>query len=405
MATDSPESSPSPSNSTRSRYATATAEFSPDDATKHARSSGSSFSSLAVTFGSIPNSTVNAFCGASAGIASGIVTCPLDVIKTRLQAQGSFRPRNHTRPSKAIYNGLVGTARVIWKEDGVRGMYRGLGPMLLGYIPTWAVYMSVYDYSKDFFYTKIENKWLARISASITAGACSTLATNPIWVVKTRLMSQVSSRSLEEFRSPWQYKNTWDAFRHMYKNEGIVAFYSGLTPALLGLSHVAIQFPLYEFFKMKFTGLEMGQTNESAHWTGILSATILSKICATSATYPHEVLRTRLQTQQRSLPPQSPEGISFRGHSGYGHHTRPPGTSSSDGMINLPRYRGMLRTCKTILKEEGWRAFYNGMGTNMVRAVPAAVTTMMTFESLKSLHQRLKFEGEEIERQRRHLES
>lgn len=271
--------------------------------------------------------------------------------------------------------------------------------MLLGYIPTWAVYMSVYDYSKDFYYTKIENKWVSRIAASITAGACSTLATNPIWVVKTRLMSQVGVRS--QYRPPWQYKGTWDAFRKMYGNEGVAAFYSGLTPALLGLSHVAIQFPLYEFFKMKFTGLEMGQTNEDAHWLGILSATILSKICATSATYPHEVLRTRLQTQQRSLPHHSPEGISFRGgHAGYGHHTRPPGTSSSDGMINLPRYRGVIRTCKAILKEEGWRAFYNGMGTNMVRAVPAAVTTMMTYESLRSWHQRLKAEGEQNEQQR-----
>ena len=36
-----------------------------------------------------------------------------------------------------------------------------------------------------------------------------------------------------------------------------------------------------------------------------------------------------------------------------------------------------------ILREEGWRAFYNGMGTNMVRAVPAAMTTMLTFETLK----------------------
>jgi solute carrier family 25 folate transporter 32 len=88
-------------------------------------------------------------------VASGIVTCPLDVIKTRLQAQGSFRPRNSGRQTRAIYNGLLGTARVIWKEDGVRGMYRGLGPMLLGYLPTWAVYMSVYDASKDFLYEHI----------------------------------------------------------------------------------------------------------------------------------------------------------------------------------------------------------------------------------------------------------
>jgi len=249
-----------------------------------------------------------------------------------------------------------------------------------------------------------DNKWLSHITASVTAGACSTLATNPIWVIKTRLMSQASARSIEQHRAPWRYKNTYDAFRKMYKNEGFFAFYSGLAPALLGLTHVAIQFPLYEYLKLKFTGLEMGQSNEAeegVHWSGILSATVLSKICATSATYPHEVLRTRLQTQQKSLPTHSSEGVSFRGGlSEFGHHTRPPGTASSDGMINLPRYRGVLKTCKIILQEEGWRAFYNGMGTNMVRAVPAAVTTMMTYETLRSWHQRLKVEGEEIKRGR-----
>jgi solute carrier family 25 folate transporter 32 len=192
----------------------------------------------------------------------------------------------------------------------------------------------------------------------------------------------------------------------MYRSEGILSFYSGLAPALLGLTHVAIQFPLYEFFKMKFTGLEMGQaTNqrEEVHWAGILGATILSKICATSATYPHEVLRTRLQTQQRSLPSASHNEISFRGGlQGVHHHTRPPGTSSSDGMVNIPRYRGVLKTCRIILQEEGWRAFYNGMGTNMVRAVPAAVTTMLTYESLRSCHQRLKLQGEDIEQHLTH---
>jgi len=213
-------------------------------------------------------------------------------------------------------------------------------------------------------------------------------------------MSQVSARALEENRPPWQYKGTFDAFRKMYANEGIASFYSGLAPALLGLTHVAIQFPLYEYFKMKFTGLEMGQTaaqHEDVHWLGILGATILSKICATSATYPHEVLRTRLQTQQRSLPSHSHEEISFRGGHGHGHRTRPPGTASSDGMINLPRYRGVIKTFTAILQEEGWRAFYNGMGTNMVRAVPAAVTTMMTYESLRSWHQRSKYDGEHLE--------
>lgn len=236
------------------------------------------------------------------------------------------------------------------------------------------------------------------MSASVTAGACSTLATNPIWVIKTRLMSQVSARASEEHRPPWHYKNTFDAFRKMYVNEGWRAFYSGLTPALLGLTHVAIQFPLYEYFKTQFTGLEMGSSDNQLHWAGILGATILSKICATSATYPHEVLRTRLQTQQRTLPSASHEDVAFRGsHRGPEYLTRGPGTASSDGMINIPRYRGILRTCTTIVQEEGWRAFYNGMGTNMIRAVPAAVTTMMTYETLRSWHQKMKQETLEMQ--------
>jgi hypothetical protein len=105
--------------------------------------------------------------------------------------------------------------------------------------------------------------------------------TNPIWVVKTRLMSQVSARASEDHRPPWHYKNTFDAFRKMYAKEGIASFYSGLSPALLGLTHVAIQFPLYEFLKMKFTGLEMGKTDanlENVHWIGIAGATVLSRL-------------------------------------------------------------------------------------------------------------------------------
>lgn len=101
---------------------------------------------------------INSFSGAAAGVASGIVTCPLDVIKTKLQAQGGFRQQQSSEnppSSRAIYRGLIGTARTIIQQDGIRGMYRGLGPMLLGYLPTWAVYMSVYDQSREFYYGKV----------------------------------------------------------------------------------------------------------------------------------------------------------------------------------------------------------------------------------------------------------
>ncbi|KAK5171375.1 uncharacterized protein LTR77_004519 [Saxophila tyrrhenica] len=345
-----------------------------------------------------------------AGVASGIVTCPLDVIKTKLQAQGSFSSSASQQkgpPASAIYRGLLGTGRTIIRQDGLKGMYRGLGPMLLGYLPTWAVYMAVYDSSREWFIAhhygaREGDKWLPRIYASLVAGGCSTIVTNPIWVIKTRLMSQVSRTASDGHRTPWHYNNTLDAARKMYRSEGIGAFYSGLAPALLGLTHVAIQFPLYEYFKQKFTGLEMGAVPSQDHqsWTnvaGILSATLLSKVCATSATYPHEVLRTRLQTQQRHLQPESTNGVSGSHHSQNMSKGRALGTT--DGMRYQPRYRGVVRTCRIILQEEGWRAFYNGMGTNMIRAVPAAMTTMLTFESIKATIGRLQEEGRQMERE------
>jgi solute carrier family 25 folate transporter 32 len=99
---------------------------------------------------SASDSQFNAFAGAVGGFTSGVVTCPLDVIKTKLQAQGMYRVLQNGRHvgQPRMYNGLVGTANVIWREEGIRGMYRGLGPIVMGYLPTWAVWFTVYNKSK-----------------------------------------------------------------------------------------------------------------------------------------------------------------------------------------------------------------------------------------------------------------
>jgi len=377
---------------------------------KEALRQNTPFPRLAVWTTKLSSASINSFSGAVAGIASGIVTCPLDVIKTKLQSQYARAEKGvkPVEPPPATYHGMLGTARKIVAEDGARGLYRGLGPMLLGYLPTWAVYMSVYDSSREYYYRhgygggkdKTQNKWLPRIYASLTAGACSTLVTNPIWVIKTRLMTQSSKASSNGAHSSVHYHGTLDAARKMYHGEGMRAFYSGLAPALLGLTHVAIQFPLYEYLKQRFTGLEMGETpaesgSEGRNTAGILAATFLSKVCATTATYPHEVLRTRMQTQSRSAHPESNNsGVGANRHS----QSLPTGkrVGNTDGTAYQPRYTKMVSSFRLILREEGWRAFYNGMGTNMIRAVPAAMTTMLTFESVKGAIGRLQDEGKEI---------
>lgn len=257
------------------------------------------------------------------------------------------------------------------------------------------------------------NTIMVNFWSSVVAGACSTVVTNPIWVIKTRLMSQSghhgrtrfslfpkesntpTSRPTMSMASPWHYHSTLDAARKMYTTEGLRAFYSGLSPALLGLTHVAVQFPAYEFLKTKFTGQGMGAqptvSDPKAHWFGILSASIISKIMASSATYPHEVIRTRLQTQRRPVPGTNSVLTTgdVGGIPGANQPAGQPATAAenaaqraSDHQQQQPqqKYRGIIRTCRTILREEGWRAFYAGMGTNMMRAVPAATVTMLTYE-------------------------
>ncbi|KAL5611953.1 hypothetical protein BROUX41_000480 [Berkeleyomyces rouxiae] len=334
------------------------------------------------------DSQFNALSGALGGFTAGIVTCPLDVIKTKLQAQGGFLAATHggrishtTRPK--VYNGLVGTAKVILREEGVRGLYRGLGPIVFGYLPTWAVWFTVYNKSKTRLRQYIDHDFFVSFWSSIIAGGCSTIATNPIWVIKTRLMSQSISELSATSKingslppghippqTPWHYRSSFDAAYKMYTTEGIRSFYAGLTPALLGLAHVAVQFPAYEYMRVKFTGFGMasasatGGANEQKHnqWLGVLAASVISKIMASTATYPHEVLRTRLQTQRRSIASTvTPVG---------GIVTESPPL----------KYRGVIKTFRTILNEEGWRAFYAGLGTNMMRAVPAATVTMLTYE-------------------------
>lgn len=125
---------------------TSPAAGSPSSDAKHDPNRATAFEHWAAR---ASDSQFNALAGAVGGFTSGVVTCPLDVIKTKLQAQGGLAHLNgrHVGQRK-LYNGLFGTAKVIWRDEGLRGMYRGLGPIIMGYLPTWAVWFTVYNKSK-----------------------------------------------------------------------------------------------------------------------------------------------------------------------------------------------------------------------------------------------------------------
>ncbi|UZJ56829.1 hypothetical protein CBS101457_006149 [Exobasidium rhododendri] len=351
----------------------------------------------------------SAIAGAFAGLVSSILTCPLDVVKTRLQAQGGSstshqgqkggkegyitrEARQNGLNSKVVnrHDGLSDIVTKIWKEDGVRGFYRGLGPTIFGYLPTWAIYFTVYDSSKAYLaesmYTNGEEDFFSHILSAMTAGLVSTCCTSPLWVVKTRFMLQSTKDPTTK-----PYRHTGDAFVQIYKTEGIRGFYRGLLPSLFGVSHVAVQFPLYEQFKA--WAREKDGVDEISPGV-ILTCSSSAKMIASVLTYPHEVLRTRLQMQ----PKLAAEALFIRmftntGGRGMSSIHRMPFTSpilplgkrrrgiSHMGNVNSSnRYTGVIQACVTIAREEGIRGFYRGMGVNLIRTVPSSALTILTYE-------------------------
>ncbi|QPG72970.1 hypothetical protein FOA43_000274 [Brettanomyces nanus] len=331
----------------------------------------------------LSQSQITSLAGAMAGFCSGVAVCPLDVAKTRLQAQGSYLEHIKGLETKTIakfdqckYRGLIHSMSLIWKEEGIRGLYRGLVPITLGYFPTWMIYFSCYERCKNIYGKFIEDDNISYFMSAITSGAVSTTLTNPIWVVKTRMMLQMDNGKTIYDRLPMEkislekagsktltqwYNGTFDAFGKMYREEGIGSFYRGLLPSYFGLVHVAIQFPLYENLKKWFNIQDyMSPSVKERDLTMFLKfalASSLSKMIASAITYPHEIVRTRLQMYSNSF-------------------------------LGENQLVGVVKTISSIYYNEGLRGFYSGFLVNLTRTVPASAITMVSFEYFKKVLQR-----------------
>ncbi|KAG6436719.1 hypothetical protein SASPL_101621 [Salvia splendens] len=257
----------------------------------------------------------NAGAGAAAGVIAATFVCPLDVIKTRLQVHGLPQLTN----------------------TNIKGQVT-LFPEL--------VYFTIYDQLKSSLGADDVNHHQLSIGANMIAasgaGAATTIVTNPLWVVKTRFQTQGIRPGVVP------YRGTFSALRRIALEEGIRGLYSGLVPALVGISHVAIQFPTYEKIKSYFAD-QHNTTIDKLGASDVALASSVSKVFASTLTYPHEVVRSRLQEQ--------------------GHHSE-------------KRYSGVVDCIKKVYQSEGVPGFYRGCATNLLRTTPAAVITFTSFEMI-----------------------
>ncbi|KAL0418863.1 UNVERIFIED_CONTAM: Nicotinamide adenine dinucleotide transporter 1, chloroplastic [Sesamum radiatum] len=296
----------------------------------------------------------NAGAGAAAGMIAATFVCPLDVIKTRLQVHGLPQLASANIKGSVI----VGSLEQIFQKEGLRGMYRGLSPTVLALLPNWAVYFTIYEQLKSFLGADDHQLSVgANMMAASGAGAATTIVTILFGLSKQgfKYMAQeMTVTQLVDFntqgirRDVVPYRSTLSALQRIAHEEGIRGLYSGLVPALAGISHVAIQFPTYE--KIKCYLADQGNTTiDKLSASDVAVASSVSKIFASTLTYPHEVVRSRLQEQ--------------------GHHSE-------------KRYSGVVDCIKKVFQQDGIPGFYRGCATNLLRTTPAAVITFTSFEMI-----------------------
>lgn len=297
--------------------------------------------------------------GGISGTVGALITCPLEVVKTRLQSRQfhhsptltSLNPvinfnghsltfRILSSPFRQV-SGTVSILRTLAVNEGITALWKGIGATVVGVMPARAIYFSAYAKGKQLFGELNggnESSPIVHLGAAALAGITTSTATNPIWLIKTRMQLQSSHNAL--------YRSSLHCLQSIIKTEGFKALYKGLGASYLGVIESTMQWVIYEHLKHR---LHARNSTVNPIWLDFFGAAATAKLIAALIAYPHEVLRTRMREETNST-------------------TR--------------RYRNIVQTAKLILKEEGPGAFYGGMTAHLLRVVPNSAIMFFCYEFL-----------------------
>ncbi|CAL8087143.1 unnamed protein product [Calicophoron daubneyi] len=183
----------------------------------------------------------HAFAGSLASVWSGLVMCPTELVKCRVQAMREMMDLGLTT-IKPANSGSWSVTRAIFREEGLLGFTRGLGATLVRELPGYFCFFGSYELCRSFFAGQKGRKEdvgpVATAFSGGVAGAMLWIACYPFDLIKSRL--QIGHTSPEpthqmKIKSPVSYRasNVFAIMFRVIEQEGFFALYRGLGATLV----------------------------------------------------------------------------------------------------------------------------------------------------------------------------
>ncbi|XP_013392430.1 solute carrier family 25 member 38-B-like isoform X1 [Lingula anatina] len=210
--------------------------------------------------------------GSFSGTCSVLLFQPLDLIKTRLQS--SVVKGQHP---VAIWT-IVSS---VFRQDNIRGFWRGLTPSILRCVPGVGVYFSSLHWLRTNFGSSNPSS-IELLSFGVFARCIAGVTLSPFTVIKTRYESDV-----------YKYNSITSAARAIYQGEGIRGLYCGLSATLLRDAPFS---GLYLWFYTRIKAhVPEGAVQENYMPLVYFGSGIVAGSMASLVTQPFDVVKTHLQ--------------------------------------------------------------------------------------------------------------
>jgi len=158
----------------------------------------------------------------TAGLLSGVFTtgimAPGERIKCLLQIQSANAEKK--------YNGTLDCVKKLYKEGGIRSIYKGTFATALRDVPASGVYFATYEWLKKALADPANPTSLSPVRTIVAggmAGIANWIVALPIDVGKSRFQTAPEG----------QYKSLFEVYAELIRKDGIRAFYKGFTPVIL----------------------------------------------------------------------------------------------------------------------------------------------------------------------------